>query len=1145
MFPSPKVIAVACTLVSVPGLLSAATESSASAKKMPDDPALVRYYGFEEGRFNWVKQQAGDGDGALMLIGNSVYGEPNDRRQHKWRGTVVGTEWHQGRFPGTYAIRPGLGRESVMHSRFYKTETGTFTLEAWVRPISGSGPYLWSGSAYKDGFTLGGSDKSLSWRIATQDGPISIDTSGLKPGIWHYLVATWDAATKNLSLYVDGKLVGEKTSASDFVPQPFTSGTWSSAPEMDFGGLRIGGLQSSKVGAARFDIDELAIYSRLLTPEEIAKRYEAGKPSGTLDEQVAASAAQMKQEEILETIRLDIPHDTYGYFPVDKAVPLTLSLPANEMFTGTFQASWKLEDLAGKVVDQGSKNLEATAEKGSESEVPLTVKECGLYFLQLELKDAQGKVVKQREYPIGIIVPLPPIDKQPESSPLAAHGAVDLEPESPVLGFGAINRFIRSGQQISPGVFDFSVEDELVDMSLKRGMEVMFCINNVPETWDETPDAKNYNLARYKEHLAQLVRRNKGKVKYWEIANEPNSGHHAKTLGEGPERAANYVKLLKAGYEVVKKEDPDAVVVGISGCPGFVPWTEQVLAAGGAPYFDVVTIHNYRAAPIQNSVRKKEIQQVREILNRYGKNAPIWNGEFGVKKPGRPEGRPLTPEAFFEKYASKISISHGHSFVPVDMPMVPEPVAAAWTVQTILLDLVDGCSRVFQLAGASNVYPETVDSGQPSEKGVAMAALAKVLLDMKSIERIPMASLLDAGVIVTTLDGRRHAIIFSDDHPELMFRVPGKKSIEGMDILGNPMSWPVDENGVLHLQANMNAQYLFDVPAGFAELPLITVKGDGVFKDDRMGGELTINNPTTKAVTYSLGIDVPKGVAIDCPVTVEVPAKSTQKVPFTLTSENLKRGSHELAFALHGSKEKLLAKTQYVIEATDAKVTIPRLAKPIALTANPEAWKEIPAVSVNEEQYVLSGKPVPGVPWAPQWKGPNDLSLSYRLAWDDQEGICLLIEVTDDHLRAASDEDLAKMFQYDCLELFVDARPLSLRRVAYSPGAEQLLIRPSFGKEPEKCAVKSSAADVSQFDVQFVGRKSEKGYILEGRIRPKADAPWKLSPGLPIALDMMIDDADEDQLRKTIMGIGYGRLDNSRSTDGWGWFQLEEKPTAR
>jgi len=1140
MFPSPKVIAVACTLVSLSGV---ASEPVNSAKKMPDDPALVRYYGFEEGRRNWVKQQAGDGDGDLMLIGNSPYGEPNDRRQHKWRGTVVGTEWHQGRFPGTYSIRPGVGRESVMHSRFYKTETGTFTLDAWVRPHEGSGPYLWSGSAYDNGFTLGGSEKHFSWRIATKDGPISIDGPGLKPGIWHHIVASWDAATKTLSLSVDGKLVGEKVVTSDFVPQSFTSGTWSSAPEMDFGGLRIGGLQSTKVGAAKFDIDELAIYSRTLSPEEITKRYESGKPAGTVDEQAVAYEEEMKREAVLKKISLAIPHDTYGYFPVTKPLPVTLAIPANDVLTGGLQADWTLEDIAGKVVDKGTRKLEVSAEKGDEAEVPLSFKECGVYFLDINLKDAAGKVVKRAEYPIGITVPLPPIEEQPETSPLAAHGAVDLEPESPVLGFGAINRFIRDGQKISPGVYDFTIEDELVDASLKRGMEVMFCVNSVPAKWDETPDSQEYNLARYKEHLAQLVRRNKGKVKYWEIVNEPNSGHHAKTLGTGPERATNYVKVLKAAYEVVKKEDPDAQVVAISGCPGFVPCTEEVLAAGGAPYFDIVTIHNYRSAPIQSSARERLIQQVREILTRYGKDCPIWNGEFGVKKPGRPDGRPMTEEAFYTKYASKTNAAYGHSFIPVDMPMVPEPVAAAWTVQTILLDLVDGCSRVFQLAGASNVYPETVDSGEPGEKGVAMAALAEVLMPMKSIERIPLASLRDAGVIVHTLDGRRHAVVFSDDEPELMFRVPGVKEIKGMDILGNPLSWPVDGDGVLHLRANMNAQYLFDVPKGFEQLPLIAVSGDEAFKEGRMAGEITVNNPTGKAATYSLAIEVPKGIEIECPVSVEVPAKGSLKVPFVLTAENLKRGSHELAFALHDDKEKLLAKTQYMINASDAKITIPHLDKPIALEADPAAWKDIPSVKIDEEAYVLSGKPVPGVPWAPQWKGPNDLSFSYRLAWDEKDGICLLIEVTDDQLRAASDEDLKKMFQYDCLELFVDARPVSLRRVGYSPGAEQLMIRPTFGNDSTKCDVLSSAGDVSQFDVQFVGKKSANGYILEGRIRPKPDAPWKLTAGMPFAMDFLIDDADE-HLRKTIMGIGYGKLDNSKSTDSWGWFQLGQKTTA-
>jgi hypothetical protein len=75
-----------------------------------NDKYLVRYYPFENGSGGWADQLAGKGEGRLMLVGNSPYGEPEDRRMDKWGGPVVGTEWHQGRAPGTWSIRPVEGR---------------------------------------------------------------------------------------------------------------------------------------------------------------------------------------------------------------------------------------------------------------------------------------------------------------------------------------------------------------------------------------------------------------------------------------------------------------------------------------------------------------------------------------------------------------------------------------------------------------------------------------------------------------------------------------------------------------------------------------------------------------------------------------------------------------------------------------------------------------------------------------------------------------------------------------------------------------------------------------------------------------------------------------------------------------------------
>jgi hypothetical protein len=1103
-----------------------------------NDKYLVRYYPFENGSGGWADQLAGKGEGRLMLVGNSPYGEPEDRRMDKWGGPVVGTEWHQGRAPGTWSIRPGEGRESVIRSQFYGTDTGTFSIEAWVRPHSSIGPYIWAGSVHDNGFALQREYNHLVWRVVTADGVVIVRTQKLPDGLWHQVVAEWDDSTLTARLYVNGLVVGETKGSSGYVA-PSGSKELGGNPLIDYDGLRIGGLRSSQVGALRFDIDELLIYSRVLNSDEIATRYRDGAPRGTAEEQLAQFHAEMQREEVYNAIRLDIPKDTFGYFPKDSRLDLTVSVPANKVWSGDLKAAWSVEDLAGKVIGTGANSLAVSPDKGASLSAELSFPEYGLYFVKISLVDAAGSLIKKQEYPVGIIVSLPDQKDMPKTSPLASHGIIERSPEGLELGFGVADRFIRGWEWKAPGKYDFDYSDKVIDQAHGRGMNVMFCFNRVPVSWDENPDSSKFNMYHFKEYLTELVRRYKDKVQYWEVLNEPNSSHHQKTLGGGLERAKNYVKVLKAAAEVIRREDPDGVIVGISGCPGFEVWTEQVLAAGGAPYFDVVSIHNYRSVPIQNSARQDPIGRVRAALDRYGKVAPIWNGEFGFMKSPRIDGRPMDVEQLKAFHGGRVTSRYGVSFINSYMPIWTENSVAAWTLQTIMLDLGDGCSRVFLLAGAGGVFPHYVGTGLPSEQGVAMAALASRLISMKGAGRLPMASLRDACVLIESEDGNRDAAVFSDDKTELFFRVPGRQSMHGMDMLGNPMSWPVDENGVICIQADLRPVFLFNVPQGFAQIPLLAIGVEDQLQKGKTKGILTLTNPSNQPIVYHLEADLPKELTLECETQIKVAAYSERKLPFTLTENGLKRGQHELGFSLLNNQGKLLGKAQRLLNAQSTMVMIPKMNNEISLRANPSDWEGIKPVVIDDVGYVLSGKPIPGFPWSPQWLDASDLSFSYRVAWNVAQGLLFFIEVTDNKTRVAPDDQLNRMFQYDCVELFLDTRPLKLRSASYASGVDQIMVRPSLTDEAAPCSVIVAGGKSSQVETQFFGRRTKTGYIIEGRIGPNAKAPWNFEAGMPLALDMIVDDADET-LRKAVMGIGYGGLNNSRDTSPWGWYELSK-----
>jgi hypothetical protein len=1126
-------------------VLQAKAGQVASPEKLKD-PTVVRCYLFQEGMRGQVKQLAGNGEGDLFLGNNTLYGEPFiGSHRAKWLGIdskSVGTLWGAGRFPDTYSIRPGNFNQSVVHSRFYTTPNGIFSIEAWLRPREGGGALIWAGGSQleKGGFGLKDDGKNLEWLVMTKSGQVKVQSPALSRGLWHHVACVWEGGSQVARLYVDGAPAGESRASAPFWPSPPSRPTGFENPEDDYAGMRIGGQQGN--GVLTFDIDELWIYSRVLTDTEIAHSYTQGKPSGTSDENLARYEKEKAREGLALSLGLSIPRDSFGYFSVGSAIPVTFKIPAGVTTGGAWTARWVVRDIDNKVVKEGKEPLQSAGKDPVEKTASLVLSKCGVYFLFMEIRDEKDQELSRIEYPLGIIAALPPPDKRPESSPLGAHAAIDRWPEATVLGVSNF-RLIGWWEQMEPkvGAYNFDWNDQMINEALKRNMEVMFCLNGVPLFEDDDEAGTRFadgkrTMDQYREFWTQLVRRYKGKVKYWEIINETNATQ-AELGGGTVAKAKRYVKVLKTAYEVIKKEDPEAKVVGICGCPGFVPWTESVLGAGGGPYFDILSVHNYRVVPIEESVKERNIANVRDVLRRYGKDCPVWNTEFGVHQPRRINGRPMPRETLLKLYASKLSGGDGKEYASIDMPLVPESQAAYWTIQSWLLDFGNGVSRFYMLMGPNRFTPDMNDAeGTPSEMGVAFAAMASVVMPMEKAEMLTLDSQRDVAVLIQRKGGRRDVALFSEDEPELAFKAPNLDVLRGMDWLGNPWSQKVDKDGLVRVKIGPRPLYLSDVPKGFAPVSLIRATFEN--GKEKTGGILEINNPGSKDVTWRLSSNAPKGILVETQNSITVPAGGRVKVPFVLRSKEVSRGTHEITFTLSEPSGTPVACTQYSYESLNSVISVPRAKNPIPFRANPDDWKDTKAVMIDSVQFVVSGKPVQGVPWAPQWRGAADLSFKYRMAWDPSGGLAILIEVVDDEFRPAPDEKRNVMFQYDCLEVFLDTRPANLRMESYSPGVDQILVRPVDGNEPSVCVIQKKNGDGSPYDVRFIGRRTKNGYILEGRIKPAAGAIWKLESGLPFALDLLLDDADKD-LRKTIMGIGFGGNEDSISTKNWGWFQLE------
>ncbi len=97
------------------------------------------------------------------------------------------------------------------------------------------------------------------------------------------------------------------------------------------------------------------------------------------------------------------------------------------------------------------------------------------------------------------------------------------------------------------------------------------------------------NLEGWSRYVSEVVKHARGRIKNWEIWNEPPNGTAPN------QTAADYAKIVIAAYDAAKAVDPDCKI-GIAAKSVAVNYLDQALAAGAKGHFDYITLHPYETA---------------------------------------------------------------------------------------------------------------------------------------------------------------------------------------------------------------------------------------------------------------------------------------------------------------------------------------------------------------------------------------------------------------------------------------------------------------------------------------------------------------------------------------------------------------------
>ena len=238
--------------------------------------------------------------------------------------------------------------------------------------------------------------------------------------------------------------------------------------------------------------------------------------------------------------------------------------------------------------------------------------------------------------------------------------------------------------ETSPGVYSWAATDTRLKQMRQQGYEIILSAMHNP-TWAAATDCgpiKSQHLPTYANFMKAVVARysvSPYNIRFFELGNEPdnsdvaNQGWVGGCWGKGPNQAAGaggdkYAAMLKVVYPAMKTANPAAkVAIGglaydswlTEGGPYDPYFLDDVLAAGGGPYFDIINYHFYEAFSYKwGSVAGKGSALRAKIKAATGLTKPLMVTELGApnSKPAGSADPNIYSEDLQARYVIKGSV---------------------------------------------------------------------------------------------------------------------------------------------------------------------------------------------------------------------------------------------------------------------------------------------------------------------------------------------------------------------------------------------------------------------------------------------------------------------------------------------------------
>ena len=163
-------------------------------------------------------------------------------------------------------------------------------------------------------------------------------------------------------------------------------------------------------------------------------------------------------------------------------------------------------------------------------------------------------------------------------------------PQMKDLGLGFVRSPATYWGAIEPeeGKWTWNNLDEQLQYLKERDIECgALLLGNAP--WNKADAAGSLpvnNLPAWSRYVGELVKHLEGRVKYFEVWNEPPN------FTGRDQTPADYAKIVVSAYDAAKAANPDCLV-GLAAKSAHINYLEQVINAGAKDHFDWVALHPY------------------------------------------------------------------------------------------------------------------------------------------------------------------------------------------------------------------------------------------------------------------------------------------------------------------------------------------------------------------------------------------------------------------------------------------------------------------------------------------------------------------------------------------------------------------------